>query len=455
MNARFEPIAGTPAPPPEVGGSITQQRQRPLDLLLLGSLQPPVAQMLGLYWLDKSAVPGTAYDYLLIADHDGSLGGKVTSALAWINAVFDFTVVDGVVIFNKVVAPAVPLASPTEARVYALPGATVAPSSGGAVIDATNNAGVTWNRRQIADVLEADAPVMYHAWGATLGNADTPASPAPTDFHVLTADSPIPVGRPILSPPQTPSTPADWPPFGMYFIDRGRPDGWYAYRISSIDIFGRHSAQGGSAVWHQWAPVPDPRPWYYVDPPADRVVHPSAVRLLDKLPPPPPPSVEAFALDPADPNVLHDAAWQTWFTSLSAAEKTSVIGLRVRWQWTIAQQRQAPDTREFRVYYEPAPLNTLRGRVTAIAAANATETDVVTDIANSQPTDSFAGLQMQIRADSFAIVGSLAGTPLRVRVRNIGPADDVRPSARTRCAHGAGPRAALARRPCGYSTTGR
>ena len=433
MIDRFEPIAGSPAPPPETGGSITQQRQRPLELMLLGSLHPPLAQMLGLYWYDKSAVPGQAYDYLLIADHDGSLGGTADTALTWINTVFDFSVVDGVVIFNKVVAPAVPLPAPDDARAFALPGSTVI-STAGAVLDATNNAGLTWNRRQIGAALQADAPVMHHVWRADLGNVNLPSVPGPGDFTAITERSPVPVGRAILSPPETPPALDDWPPFSLHYIDRGRPDGWYAYQISGIDIFGRHSGPSDPAVWHQWAPRPNPTPWYYVEPAADRVIHPSAIRLLDKLAPPSPPGVEAFALDPADPNVLHDAAWQTWFDSLTAAEKQNVIGLRVRWHWTLAQQQQAPDTREFRVYYEPAPANTLRGRVTAIATASATETDVVTDIANAQPANSFAGLSIRIGVDSFVIVSSLAGTPLRLRVRNIGPTDNVRPNARTRCA---------------------
>ena len=302
------------------------------------------------------------------------------------------------------------------------------------MIDATNNAGVTWDRRELPNALAADAPILYHVWAAALGSGNAPTNPAPSDFRVLTARAPLPVGRAILSPPQTPPTPADWPPFSLHYVDRGLADGWYGYRVSGIDIFGRHSAQSASAAWHQWSPVPDPRPWYYVDPAADRVIHSSAVRLLDKLPPPPPPGVEAIALDPADPNVLRDAAWTTWFNSLSAVEQTNVIGLRVRWHWLVAQQRQAPDTREFRVYYEPAPLNTVQGRVTSVAGASATETDVVTDIANAQAANSFAGLSIRIGIDSFVIVSSQAGTPLRVRVRNIGPQDEVRPGASTRCA---------------------
>lgn len=434
MFDRFEPVAGTPAPPPEVGGSIIQKRQRPLELLLLGTLQPAIAQMLGLYWCDRTAVPGKAYDYLLVADHDHSLGGTIGNALTWVENVFDFSVVDGFIAYNKTVTPAVPLPRPTDVRVYSLPGATVAKTDGDPVIDASNNAGLTWNRRLIGSVLESDAPILYHAWRANLGQGEDPPDADDNDFDVMTKEHPIPVSRSILDPPEIPPTPAEWPDFPLHFIDRGLRDGWYAYAVSGVDIFGRHSSKSAPAKWFQWAPAPNPRPWYYTMPEADRMVEGTRIRLLDKIAPPPPPGIEAFALDPEDPAVLRDDAWETWFDSLSPAEKTSVIGLRVRWQWKLEQQRQAPDTREFRVYYHPAPLNTLRGRVTEVTPAGATETDVVTDIVNTQPADAFAGIAAGIGADSFMIVKSKAGSPLRFRVRNIGPTDNVIPGNRTRCA---------------------
>jgi hypothetical protein len=301
MYDRYETVDADPPPPLEDGGGLHQVRQRPLDLLLLGSLHPAMAQILGLYWYDGTAVSGTPYDYLLIADHGGSLGGKASSALEWINSTFDFTVDDGVVIFNKVAAPAVPLARPTGGRTYALPGATMAFEGGGPVLDGTNNAGLTWDRRQVDGVLATDAPVLYHVWNAFLDNRVVPASESGRQFRLRTENSPVPVSRSILSPPYLPPTPSGWPPFPLHYIDCALPDGWYAYRLSSIDIFGRHSRRGASAAWYQWSPPPNPKPWYYVDPPAERLLHASAIRLLDKLPPPPPAGVEAFALDPEDP----------------------------------------------------------------------------------------------------------------------------------------------------------
>lgn len=432
MHQRATPVAGAPGAAAASGGTIQQRQQRPLDLLLLGSLQPPVAQMLGLYWYDKTAVPGTAYDYLLVADHDGSLGGTAASGLAWVNGVLDFSVVDGFLALQRTVAPAAPLAPPQDLAAYALPGSTVA--SGGGVIDATNNAGLSWERQLVSGILATNAPVLYHVWRADLGNDKDPPAPADSDFAALTKGSPLPVGTSIVSPPQIAPQPDEWPPFPLNFIDRALPEGWYSYRVNGVDLFGRHSTASLSCEWRQWTPAANPKPWYWQDPPAGPVVDPGRIRLLDKIPPPPPSGVEAFALDPADPTVLKDAAWQAWHASLSAAEKESVIGLRVRWRWDLAQQCQAPDTREFRVYFHPAPVNTLRARVTDVVAAGATESDVVTDIAHGEPANAFAGLSVRIGANSFRILSSGVASPLRFRVSNIGPSDDVRPAARTRCA---------------------
>jgi hypothetical protein len=434
MADRSDPVPGTPAPPPETGGALTQPRQRPLDLLMLGSLNPAVAQILGLYWLDATAVPGVPYDYLLLADHANVLGGTAASALTWVSTVADYTVVDGCACFGVVAQPAPPVLPPADVRVYALPGTTIAPADGGAVIDGTNNAGLTWDRQQTGTTLAAGAPLLYHVWRAALGDADTPATPADSDFSPLTADAPLPVGYSIMADPQIPDQPDDWPPFSMNYIDRALAEGWYGYRVSSVDLFGRHSAHSPSGPWYQWAPSPVPPPWYYTDPPADRVIDLASIQLLDKTPPPPPTGVEAFALDPADPSVLKDAAWQAWQATLGPAEQASVVGLRVRWWWTQANQRQAPDTREFRIYFQPAPVNTLRGRVTSVAAASATESLVLTDIANAQPAGAFTGASVRIGATSFAVTGSEAGTPLTLQVSNVGPTAAVTPAAGSRCA---------------------
>src|SRR5262249_52000016 len=102
------------------------------------------------------------------------------------------------------------------------------------------------------------------------------------------------------------------------------------------------------------------------------------------------------------------------------------------WRWDVGQQRQAPDTREFRVYFQPGPVNTLRGQVSAVATASATESTLTTTIANARPTNAYLGWAVRVGAQSFKVTSSDAGTPLTLRVQNLGAANDVVP-ARTRC----------------------
>ena len=52
---------------------------------------------------------------------------------------------------------------------------------------------------------------------------------------------------------------------------------------------------------------------------------------------------------------------------------------------------------------------------------------VETDIPNSYPADTFAGCSLKTGSVMSRIVGSDAGSPLRLRVANIGPLDDIAP----------------------------
>ena len=221
------------------------------------------------------------------------------------------------------------------------------------VVDADGNVGLTWPRRVDAQgYLRPEQPVLYHVWRDDQGNGANPqASPQADDarHEARTAARRAAARRSAESP----QYPGDWPPFSLPALDFGLREGWYGYQVNAIDIFGRFSARSAFAEWHQWTPAPDPKPWYYIDPPADRVVHASSVRVLDRTPPPPPAFVEAWVLDPADPVVVRDAALDAWRATLPAAQRNTLIGLRVRWRWNVAQQRQAPDTREFRIYWHP------------------------------------------------------------------------------------------------------
>lgn len=353
MAARSKSVQAESSPTDGIAGPPTMPGQHPLDLVLLSALHPPFAQMLGLYWVDTSAdLNNRSYDYLIVADYKG-VGGRNLKKILSIIASSGFDQLEGYIVFNKRIAPAPSLPAPGDVRAYALPGGTF-PKTDGTLPDAQNNAGLRWELGVTdSGVLQPDKPIMYHVWRAELGDATNPALGG--THKLITENMPVLVTEPRLPLGATSQRAADWPPFPLHFIDRFLADGWYSYQVSGIDLFGRYSSNSNAATWYEWKPMPEPRPWYYRDPPGDTPIHQSAVRLRDTTPPPPPTGIEAHALDPADPTVVKDKTYETWHDSLSNEEQTQLIGLRVKWLWTAAHQRQAPDAREFRIYFNPGP----------------------------------------------------------------------------------------------------
>ncbi len=68
----------------------------PLDWLHFSSLDPAMAQMLGVYWVDPTAEKERSYDYLILADVSGEFNGSSTAALAFANQLNpDYSQVNG------------------------------------------------------------------------------------------------------------------------------------------------------------------------------------------------------------------------------------------------------------------------------------------------------------------------------------------------------------------------
>ncbi|MGH8067487.1 MAG: hypothetical protein ACRERE_20085 [Candidatus Entotheonellia bacterium] len=370
-------------------------RQHPLDLILTMALHPAIAQMVGLYWVDQTADPNIAYDYLIVADHTGVGGLDPNTVLARLGQ-NGFTQLDGYILFNRQVASAAALEAPGGMQAHALPAVSLSDS---AMPEAQNMVGLSWDLGVTEQgVLLPGEPVLYHVWRDYLGNDAAPAAQGPRTL--VTQDGPLLVTVPGLRPGEAPQRPPDWPTSPLHFIDSRLPDGWYDYRVSGIDIFGRYSPESAQ----------------------------DTVRLLDDTPPPPPTGIEAFALDPDDPTVLRDDAYNTW-----RAANPGVVGLRVRWLWTHMHIRQAPDVREFRIYYQPGRMNALVGRTLSVSAASTTESTVETDIPNTQGANAYVGVWLRIGPDAFRIVASEAANPLRLRVRNSGPTDNIQPRVNAPC----------------------
>ncbi|HEV7514753.1 MAG TPA: hypothetical protein VGR07_00495, partial [Thermoanaerobaculia bacterium] len=425
----------------------------PLDLVLLASLQPAFAQMLGLYFADTSVAAGVLYDYLLLADPTGVLGGSAASALAWLAFTADPAEVDAVLVTGRGTAMRAAIAPPAAGKAYALPGPAVRQADG-TFPEVAGQVGLWWPLPPESTTDEQpDRLVFYLPRRAALGLNPTPSPPVtpPAD----TAYSPLPDGTPILvsePEPTVPATPpnprsSDWPTpdLPIYLVDGNLAEGWYSYRFRGQDLFGRQSPLGPPAAWYQWDPPPRvpplpplPLPWYYEKThPGYHSIHPFAVALLDKLAPPPPLGAEAWTLDPlGDPPdrwVLVDALHTAWRTA-----NPHLVGLRVRWRFTYLQQLQALDTREFRVYYRAGRWNALLGRVVSVAAVVpvsgvSVESDVTLDFADSKAANAFAGTRLRVGNSDFLVVGSQAGAQLGLRVQNLGAGEDVLPKVGKLC----------------------
>ncbi len=367
----------------------SMRRHYPLDSLLMSAINPAIAQMLGLYWIDETANPGVAYDYMLVADYTGVAGLEPATALGLVQEQ-RFDDIEVSVIFERYTDVIAPLAAPDGVEVYALPTSPVS-------INHTCATGLRWDSgRTVGGALLPDRPVLYHLWRANHAKQPS-AEPAESAYAVLTEAAPLLISDARLPLGATPERPTDWPPFALFAFDRGLKDGWYSYQVSGIDIFGRHSLRSAPAAWYQWDVAgnpPEPRPWYYEEPPGQRAIHPFAVQVLDTVAPPPPSGVEASALDPADPLLLRDAAYSAWFDTLSAAEQEHVIGLRVRWLWTHAHMQQAPDTHEFRIYYHSS--------------------GVLTDPARYDPHNWQERIYVVDYADAADLTVDADGNPLRI-----------------------------------------
>lgn len=430
--------------------ALRMSNQRPLELLALGGIEPSIAQLLGIYHVDQGAIAGTNYDYFLIADHDGSFGNLIQAHTVGNNlnettlmaVAFDpamaamWDSLDGWLCYNRSLnfSPALP--APTGLTAYALPGVTVRDEATGLIAnpDQVNSAGFTWELGLGENgALLPYRPVTYQVWREAHGAnepvaAGAPAAFTPTTTHpFLVAKDKSPADELAFEPPVQ-TTSSQFPPFRLLAYDNYRADGWYSYRLSGMDLFGRHSPFSDPATWRQWANHPEPLPHYYLPFGGDTQIHAFAVHLLDETPPPPPTGVEASALDPLDDYLVRDTPYnnwrdmldqQAWYQALSSSEQDDLCGLRVRWKWTNWQMRQAPDTAGFRIHYSGGSFIKHQGRVSNIVKAGA-NLILSVELVGSFSANEFQGDLIQIGPHSYPILQNSNGFPIEISVRDTG-----------------------------------
>ncbi|MEY3015144.1 MAG: hypothetical protein RIT45_3879, partial [Pseudomonadota bacterium] len=378
----------------------TSLRGRPvLDWLALASVEPAVAQMLGLYVVDTDVTPGQSFDYLIMADFNGAIAAAgnpqtwAQASSAWQSGRWEREGVHVCLLENLQLQPQPALGAPRDVWGCPLRGEMRAePGSLREMQDATRVIGVRWQAQQpkllAGGAKVFDAPMeRYHVWRGACGPVSGPvpaggwsplveggAGPATTlPTPLLAVDGP---GRAEARGNGAIALPLP----RMMVRDVLAQDGFYAYRVARSDIFGRFSAPSKQASWR---PLPDdglgPRFWDEVPAPGG-VLDAQAIEVRSELPPPPPQGMVATLHDPADPfDVSHrsPADYETWLmqeqdvppqrakelaAELAASPywqwRSSLAGtppelvLEVRWSWSWPSSKRTPGVRGFRVELE-------------------------------------------------------------------------------------------------------
>jgi len=253
----------------------------------------------------------------------------------------------------------------------ALPAAS-AFADDGERLEGQNAAGLRWELNEAGgDYLHRDAPVLYHVERSEGGNGNQP-DPNPL-VTILNEDNPAVVSDGGL----TEARPEGWPEEHQHFIDRHLADGWYAYRVRGIDLFGRLG---------DWSSR-------------------KGLRLLDAVAPPSPVRVEAVYLDPADPQI-------------TAADLPHAPGTKASWEWSGACRLQAPEVEnggEFRVYFREGELNVLTGVIVSVTASG-DQLELQTDHFLLESSDNPVGEWLHLDGTYFEITAIDATGDLRYTV---------------------------------------
>jgi hypothetical protein len=233
---------GRSSTPPPTWTYDVQQR------LQLFAIDPFIARVLGLYFVDLGAAAGTAYDYLVTARFQTR--GRPRN-VGWIS-------------YGLTRDAPPPLAPPAIDRVETITAGFLPDPATGELVE-TLPIGLAWTQPLDAEGrARPNAPVRYDV-EVRLDGATT--------WRSLTERS-----KAVIAAPETDVGTREQPPFSFY--DRGRPAGTHTYRVFGIDVFNRRSAPSAAA----------------------------SVTVVDTLGPPHPRNISGSYLDPADPYLSAEQA---------------------------------------------------------------------------------------------------------------------------------------------------
>jgi hypothetical protein len=295
---------------------LTQWSLEPMQLVMLLALDPEIARLLGLLYIDKTADPDTEYDYRIIghwADVDRSY--TLTNLSRARTESLD--------------APHLTLAqSPVEYQTLA-----------GDTTREDRLVALRWDPPTANPELELTAedgikPVRFLPRVKPLG-ARPCSLPPPPSAEFVAVRRRTPAGDEEVAPlAVTPEEGEDgqltWPTF--FYLDRNVDYECYAYFVEGLDIFGRRSPSSNVLV-------------------AD---------VQDFTGPPPPLNIAATVFQSADTatiNELPAPRRDALFPAGSSHDKA----LHISWVWPDDFLTTVPDLKEFHVYYKVTGYETLSG----------------------------------------------------------------------------------------------
>lgn len=351
-----------------------------LDLAMLGAAYPEYAQLLGMYAIDTTASWAKSMDYLVVADCRTAFKCDIAKVVDWANSgMAEIAGVQARIVANVGTKESGMLPPPQAVAAYQMPISSMPePGKPNAVQPWFAAAGLVWDCVEAPGVV-GDVPLRSNLFKVRRASLPAPVQ-QPQDLATAKVDWTTAAWQPLGDKnawhlasaersfqPIDAAVPADWPPWAVQYLDPLPDEGWHLWRVQAKDWFGRQSLPSAPAQWRHWTlPTPGGTPlggpakfmalWTGL---GDNPVHPEAMLVLDKTPPPAPVGLQVDVVDIADPWQLGKA----WLDANAKVVGVSTFGVRVRWSWPRTADRQAPDLAEFRVYLRPGAAGVWRGNV--------------------------------------------------------------------------------------------
>lgn len=291
-----------------------QWQVEPMSLLQTMALHPEIARLLGLYWIDETADPDTAYDYRVVGYwSDRSRAYVVTNLSRTTTA--------------PLPAPALLRADPLPSATRELPGGAIWPTQAYVGLGWTPPTPDPEQRLGLVDGIRA---VAYAPERQDLGRLSSPSTPVADGWVRLPGpdeDGAFRIRELVVPSARTvEGQPPEWPEHFTF-------DEWveyhaYAYRVMGVDLFGRTSAPSNE-------------------------LHP--VLVSDTVPAPAPTHLEARLFQRGDPTIPADQRAVLFPTDADR------VALRVSWLWPDDVDRAVPDLKEFQILHLDGPSETALG----------------------------------------------------------------------------------------------